>query len=210
MKLCKWCGQKNDDAATNCSGCGTDLNPLRYEPLPSPYGSFWQRFWALIIDGLVLSPLIFLNGWLVSYSKTWATFLVLPINAISIGYFVYFHGRFGRTLGKRAMGIRVVRTTWEPIGWRQAWLRSSVDIFFAAISTTASYVALSRISEADFHGLGFVDRTRVLHELEPVWLSWTNTAEQIWMWSEVVVMLFNHKRRALHDFIAGTVVISEG
>jgi uncharacterized RDD family membrane protein YckC len=32
---------------------------------------------------------------------------------------------------------------------------------------------------------------------------------QIWVWSEVVVMLFNKRRRALHDFIAGTIVTSE-
>lgn len=27
------------------------------------------------------------------------------------------------------------------------------------------------------------------------------------MWSELLVLLFNEKRRALHDFIAGTVVV---
>ena len=30
---------------------------------------------------------------------------------------------------------------------------------------------------------------------------------QIWIWSELIVMLTNRRRRALHDFIAGTVVI---
>jgi uncharacterized RDD family membrane protein YckC len=30
---------------------------------------------------------------------------------------------------------------------------------------------------------------------------------QAWLWSELVVLLLNAKRRALHDFIAGTVVI---
>jgi uncharacterized RDD family membrane protein YckC len=43
----------------------------------------------------------------------------------------------------------------------------------------------------------------------PEWLDWVNTANQVWMWSEVVVMLFNRRRRALHDFIAGTVVTSD-
>jgi uncharacterized RDD family membrane protein YckC len=30
---------------------------------------------------------------------------------------------------------------------------------------------------------------------------------QAWLWSELVVLRLNQKRRALHDFIAGTVVI---
>ena len=31
----------------------------------------------------------------------------------------------------------------------------------------------------------------------------------LWTWSELIVMLFNQRRRALHDFIAGTVVIAD-
>jgi uncharacterized RDD family membrane protein YckC len=30
---------------------------------------------------------------------------------------------------------------------------------------------------------------------------------QVWIWIELIVMLTNRRRRALHDFIAGTVVI---
>jgi uncharacterized RDD family membrane protein YckC len=30
---------------------------------------------------------------------------------------------------------------------------------------------------------------------------------QIWIWGEFVTMLFNKKRRAVHDYMAGTVVI---
>jgi uncharacterized RDD family membrane protein YckC len=29
----------------------------------------------------------------------------------------------------------------------------------------------------------------------------------VWIWSEIIVLLFNRRKRALHDFIAGTVVI---
>ncbi|WP_255590049.1 hypothetical protein [Marinicella meishanensis] len=31
----------------------------------------------------------------------------------------------------------------------------------------------------------------------------------VWYWSELLVMLTNERRRALHDFIAGTVVIKK-
>jgi len=29
----------------------------------------------------------------------------------------------------------------------------------------------------------------------------------IWIWSEVIVLLFNKRKRAIHDFIAGTVIV---
>lgn len=34
-----------------------------------------------------------------------------------------------------------------------------------------------------------------------------NVVQQVWFWSEIVVLLSNKKRRAVHDFIAGTVVV---
>jgi uncharacterized RDD family membrane protein YckC len=34
-----------------------------------------------------------------------------------------------------------------------------------------------------------------------------NTALQIWIWGEFITMLFNKRRRAVHDYMAGTVVV---
>jgi uncharacterized RDD family membrane protein YckC len=73
----------------------------------------------------------------------------------------------------------------------------------------ASFVALTAVSDADYYGVGFLQRTQNLHALHPWWLGWTEVASEVWVWSEVVVMLFNRQRRALHDFIAGTVVTAE-
>jgi uncharacterized RDD family membrane protein YckC len=44
-------------------------------------------------------------------------------------------------------------------------------------------------------------------ELAPAWHPTVTVLLQIWVWGEFVTMLFNKKRRAVHDFIAGTVVI---
>jgi uncharacterized RDD family membrane protein YckC len=41
----------------------------------------------------------------------------------------------------------------------------------------------------------------------PWWTRWVDIVEQVWTWSEVIVLLTNRKRRALHDFLAGTIVI---
>jgi uncharacterized RDD family membrane protein YckC len=41
----------------------------------------------------------------------------------------------------------------------------------------------------------------------PPWYRAVTVLMQVWIWSEFVTMLFNKKRRAIHDFMAGTVVI---
>ena len=173
------------------------------------YATFWQRFAAMWIDFFVLLPLMVVNGLLESVSKGAALVFVIPMAVAYAAYSIYCHGRFGQTIGKRVMGVRVVRTTGERIGWREAWLRSSVEVCFSVLGVIGSFVALATIADADFYGVDWMQRAQNLAAHEPPWLAWTTMATQIWVWSEVVVMLFNKRRRALHDFIAGTVVISE-
>jgi len=173
------------------------------------YATFWQRFAAAWVDCFVLLPLMFIQVWLESISKVAAIVLVVPMTAAYCAYTIYCHRRFGKTVGKHAMGIRVVRTTGERIGWREAWLRSSVDVAFAALGVISSFVALAAISDAEYYGVGWTQRATNLQAHQPAWLAWTFAASQIWIWSEVIVMLFNKRRRALDDFIAGTVVTAE-
>ena len=173
------------------------------------YATFWQRFAAAWVDCFVFLPVIFIQAWLESISKVTAIILVVPMTAAYCAYTIYCHGRFGKTVGKHAMGIRVVRTTGERIGWREAWLRSSVDLAFAALGVIPSFVALAAISDAEYYGVTWMRRASNLQAYQPAWHAWTFAAGQIWAWSEVIVMLFNTRRRAVHDFIAGTVVTSE-
>jgi uncharacterized RDD family membrane protein YckC len=173
------------------------------------YATFWQRFAAAWIDVFVLLPLVFIQVWLESISKTAAIILVIPMTAAYCAYTIHCHGRFGQTVGKHAMSIRVVRTTGERIGWREAWLRCSVDVGFAALGVISSFLALAAITEAEYYGVGWTQRATNLQAHQSSWLAWIFVASQIWVWSEVVVMLFNKRRRALHDFIAGTVVTAE-
>ena len=93
------------------------------------YATFWPRFAAIWIDFFVLLPFGLLNLWGQSVSKPVAMALVLPTAAFFSAYHIYCHGKFGQTIGKRVMGIRVVRLNGESIGWREAWMRSLVDVF---------------------------------------------------------------------------------
>jgi uncharacterized RDD family membrane protein YckC len=173
------------------------------------YATFWQRFAAMWIDAFILLPLVVVDGLVRSMSKVGAIILVVPVAIASAAYFIYFHAKFGQTVGKRVMKIRVVLTSGERIGWREAWLRNSVDLSFSILGVVGSLVALATISDVDYYGVGWMKQAQNLVAHEPSWLSWTWMPCQFWIWSEVVVMLFNRRRRALHDFIAGTVVTTE-
>ena len=95
------------------------------------------------------------------------------------------------------------------ISQRLQWLRNSVDIPFALLGVIATFIALGAIPDSDYYGFNWLQRESNISAYAPPWHDWTMTCANIWIWSEVVVMLFNKKRRAFHDFIAGTVVVAE-
>jgi uncharacterized RDD family membrane protein YckC len=132
---------------------------------------------------------------------------VVPTSIFYSAYEVYFHGRFGQTLGKRAVGIRVVTLDGSPISWNQAVMRSSVGIVFALLMMAASLIAYLHFPDAQYYALSWWQRQTRLADFSPWWGHTVSTASTIWGWSEVLVVLLNKKKRALHDFIAGTVVI---
>jgi uncharacterized RDD family membrane protein YckC len=158
------------------------------------------------IDLLVFLPLSWARSWLESRSKGAAMGLVIHYAVIGLGYTIYGHGRFGQTVGKWVMAVRVVRTNGKRIGWRQAWLRSSVDLLFTVLGVVGQLAALVTILDAEYYG---DRRTEDVFAHTPGWAVWAVWIGIIWSLSEVVTMLLNKRRRALHDFIAGTVVIHE-
>jgi uncharacterized RDD family membrane protein YckC len=173
------------------------------------YATFWHRLVAMFVDALLFLPLGVAHIWLASASKTAAILLVVPMAGAYAAYSIFFHGRFGQTIGKQAAHIRVVRVSGDRIGWREAWLRSSVDVAISIVTSIGMLWALTAIRDADYYRVDWLECQRNLHALQPDWVGWAVAAGQCWYWSELVVMLFNRKRRALHDFLAGTVVVAE-
>ena len=170
------------------------------------YAGFWKRFGAGWIDGFVLLvPSVFLM-WLHSVSKTWAFLTELPLAFLFYAYEIYFHGRWGQTIGKRSVDIKVVSLDGSSITWRQAFLRSSVGLGLGVLYSISTFVALVNMTDADFSALSWTELAIKEAELSP-YINAITIAMYVWMASEVVVLLFNRKKRALHDYIAGTVVV---
>jgi uncharacterized RDD family membrane protein YckC len=63
------------------------------------------------------------------------------------------------------------------------------------------------MTDEAYFSLGDLERSVRIVETAPPWYQAVNILTQIWIWSEFLTMLFNKKRRAIHDFMAGTVVI---
>jgi uncharacterized RDD family membrane protein YckC len=63
------------------------------------------------------------------------------------------------------------------------------------------------MSDETYFSLGYLARSQELVRTAPGWYGMVSILMQVWIWGEFVTMLFNRKRRAVHDFMAGTVVV---
>jgi uncharacterized RDD family membrane protein YckC len=164
------------------------------------YRTFWPRFSAGFVDGLVFIPVTAVNFvafsdrvpiWLRSIWYVVASFCFLA-------YVVVMHARYGQTLGKMATGVKVLDISESKLSRRQAFVREIVPIVITAAEV--AYGLPLVISGADPtrppepHNLGL-----------QFWLA--VSASSGWFAAELVTMLTNPKRRAVHDFIAGSVVV---
>lgn len=122
-------------------------------------------------------------------------------------YGIYLVRRYGGTPGKLLMGLRITRVDFSPVGYREAILRHAPEFILGAISSIALILGSLKISDQEYLSLSMTLQFKALRDRAPSWDKAIQTTQSIWMWSELVVLLTNRKRRALHDFIAGTVVI---
>jgi uncharacterized RDD family membrane protein YckC len=76
------------------------------------------------------------------------------------------------------------------------------------VTSVGTLSVLLAIPDAYF-ALPWMARSRLYVHVEPMWLHLASRAAAIWFWSELAVVLLNRRRRALHDFLAGTVVVTE-
>ena len=84
-----------------------------------PRAGFWRRFVASFVDGVILGVAYFVVAAITNENAASVVNLLL-----SLGYYTYFEGSSGQTLGKQALGIRVVDLGGGgSIGYGRAFIR---------------------------------------------------------------------------------------
>ena len=113
------------------------------------------------------------------------------------------HGKYGQTIGKMITHVEIFDAkTHNPIAFRHAVIRDGFPIL--VLIATLGYAAYCLTI-----GKTTIDHY-VIGKFPPEVATDVTILGMIllvWYWAEIVTMLTNEKRRALHDFIAGTVVL---
>jgi uncharacterized RDD family membrane protein YckC len=197
-----------------------EIYPQRYEtvvkllndPNPTPegkiedpkeievdkYSTFWPRFWAATIDGIVFAIILYVECLVFGVEYSAEDKFLQALNGVQFAiYAIFMHGYFGQTLGKMFMDVKVLNHDTETeINVKQALRRESVNLalnisWVLIILVVATTLEMSgAITEGLAYGvIGF------------------GVLAMVWGLSEFITMLFNDKRRAVHDYIGKTVVV---
>ena len=116
--FCPKCGKQNEDSARYCQGCG---NALQGETAPAPatasirYAGFWQRFLAVVIDGIIVSVA---TG--IVYTATFGTGVIVGFIAPWLYEAFMLSSEWQATVGKKAMSIVVTDVDGKRISFARA------------------------------------------------------------------------------------------
>ena len=170
------------------------------------YAGFWRRLGAHLLDIAILLPLGVVGSYGFRHYRLFPVYYFAPCLMINLFYLVFLVRRFGGTPGKVIAGLQIVKTDGGKIGYREALLRCAVEFFLYFLGLVALGIAATSVSDHDYLAQIPSKRTAFLREASPEWHKFISWAQTAWVWGEFVVLLTNQKRRALHDFLAGTVV----
>jgi len=121
------------------------------QPQTLQYAGFWARFFAMVIDSIILSAIVMLIELLGFQNEikvaTDPTNSSLPIilfiipTIISYLYYVILTSLLGYTLGKKVFKLRVIHAETEcNISWKRATLREIVGKFVSSLVFSLGFI----------------------------------------------------------------------
>lgn len=163
------------------------------------YQTISSRFVALIVDCIVLFPLMAAGSYLTYFIGTSAV-IIFAVNAllglISVFYYILMHALFGQTLGKMLVKIKVLDISEAPLNLGQAAIRSLPQLIpvIIAIGFENPGGLSGNSSQWD------AQLTEAMNFLLTISIL-------IWTVLNIIIAVSGEKHRALHDYMAGTIVV---
>lgn len=160
------------------------------------YQTFGNRIVALLVDAVVFTPLIVFYIFFGNVDLPNSVhFILIPAFAvISLGYNILLHWKYGQTIGKMVAKVKVLDISEKPIGFGQSFLREILYVVTEVFETvTLLYLILA----------GYSRNSETVLQVENLF----TIPVLAFLVIDTIVCLASKKNRALHDLIAGTVVV---
>jgi len=175
----------------------------------SIYAGFWRRFGAFWMDFVIFGSLNLAFSYINELGRLNAFYTFIPQELAFFIYNIYLIKIFGGTPGKLLLKVKVIKKNGEKVGWREAILREIVIWVLNLLITCLTFNYLLSITDAGFLSIDSNEQFEEMMKTAPFDFYFLFLIMNIWIWSEFIILLMNRRKRALHDYIAGTVVIKK-
>jgi uncharacterized RDD family membrane protein YckC len=172
------------------------------------YSDFWHRLGGLLIDSVLVAGVSFVVYATLRPFMPTAAMRLLFVTAWLLVVQVYCVRRFGGSPGKLLLKMRIVTMSGEPLTYRHALVRALPDYVLSTVAVLLGAWALSQVDGGGFDALPARRQLELLAAAIPLWIQWSlRTCQWVWFIGELAVFIDSYEKRALHDLIAGTVVV---
>ena len=171
------------------------------------YADLWTRIAARIVDFVIMLPVAGLIFYINGLSKDAYFYAILPNLAIYIWYEVYLVKRYGGTPGKLIMGIKIIQKDGDDVDWHASFMRYLVPFCLTLSGIFIMMWTLGMIDDSTYMNMGFLKKTLLLSDFNPLMSKIQSFTSLGWTIAGIISILSTKRKRAVHDYIAGTVVI---
>ncbi len=175
----------------------------------SLYAGFWIRLGSLLLDFLIILPVTGVILYVNNLAMTNYMYTIIPSLIFGLWYNIYLVQKYGGTPGKLIVGIKIITSDGNKIKWKHAILRHIVLFILTLLSVFIITRSIGFADEPYFDSLSWMQKSQYLMSLSPILFSIYIWSSNIWVYGELIVLLTNKRKRAAHDFIAGTVIIKK-
>ncbi|SFX89316.1 RDD family protein [Cytophaga hutchinsonii] len=169
------------------------------------YATFWKRVGATLLDGLILSPV---NYGLIFLSMVYYKIYVLAVlsGMVHLVYKLYMEKKYGQTLGKMVVRIKVTGDAFQPLDYAQTLKRN----YYYVLSMIFSAIICMNLfsTEAFQHADTYMELMKAQQMQAPVY-KYLQYAFSGVFFIDILFMLNDDRKKTVHDRWGNTVVIKK-
>src|SRR6476469_3524404 len=176
-----------------------------YAPQVIHYGKFWPRFGAQVLDTLVLLP-ITLPLSIYNITDWKSNTILIVITLISVAYKPFMEYKYGATLGKMGVQLKVVDYHLQKPSVTNILLRNLPFILMGILSFSTSWSVYHTEGFTDIET--YSDYTEFIAENE-LKSGLMGLAYLLFFFIESVFLWSDDHKRTLHDRLGKTLVVNK-
>jgi uncharacterized RDD family membrane protein YckC len=169
--------------------------------------TYSSRFYAALIDTVPFICVSLLSYKIQSWN-TWNFSFFYLLEFLYFSYELFLSAYYGQTVGKMMLKIKIFKMDGSDIGMRESFLRLIPNLIPLLMTLFAYLYSFNQLSDSFFQSSDFSELTMKFEKLNP-YSKYTIILTYFVGSLELVTMFLNRERRAVHDLIAGTIVLEK-